>query len=157
MSIRENQSGLRRTAGKSSAWMLGRTPPWEMTTWPSNRLSSSSFRIASCKCRGMIRDFLLSRAAFPASSRISAERYLITRVSIRERNHENGDWLENGGEVDRGSSSYTLSVVSLSEQSVNTSNGELQSSLGGSRHWLFVGISSSFSSWFTSGWHLVSL
>ena len=54
---------------------LGRTPPWEITTEPSNRLSSSSLRIASCKWRGMMRDFLLSRAALPANSRISAARY----------------------------------------------------------------------------------
>jgi hypothetical protein len=32
--------------GKSSEWMLGRTPPWEMTTEPRRRLSSSSFRMA---------------------------------------------------------------------------------------------------------------
>ena len=35
-------------------------------------LSSSSLRIASCTWRGMMRDLLLSRAALPASSRISA-------------------------------------------------------------------------------------
>jgi hypothetical protein len=33
--------------GRSSEWMLGRTPPWEMTTWPRRRLSSSSLRMAS--------------------------------------------------------------------------------------------------------------
>lgn len=36
---------------------------------------SSSFRMASWRWRGTIRCFLLSRAAFPASSRISAARY----------------------------------------------------------------------------------
>jgi hypothetical protein len=66
---------IRRTlAGRSSDRMLGRTPPCEMTTEPRSLLSSSSFRTASCKCRGTIRDFLLSRAALPASSRISAAR-----------------------------------------------------------------------------------
>uniref|UniRef100_A0A8D0WDN2 Histone H2B n=2 Tax=Artiodactyla TaxID=91561 RepID=A0A8D0WDN2_PIG len=43
-----------------------------MVTLPSSLLSSSSLRMASCKWRGMMRVFLLSRAAFPASSRISA-------------------------------------------------------------------------------------
>ncbi|KAA8593246.1 hypothetical protein FQN60_009362 [Etheostoma spectabile] len=43
-----------------------------MVTPPSSLLSSSSLRTASCRWRGMIRVFLLSRAAFPASSRISA-------------------------------------------------------------------------------------
>ena len=33
--------------GSSSEWMFGSTPPCEMTTWPSRRLSSSSLRIAS--------------------------------------------------------------------------------------------------------------
>jgi hypothetical protein len=58
--------------------MLGITPPEAMVTWPRRRLSSSSFRIASWMWRGMMRVFLLSRAAFPASSRISAVRYSIT-------------------------------------------------------------------------------
>lgn len=60
--------------GRSSAIMWGRTPPWEMTTDPRSLLSSSSFRTASWRCRGTIRDFLLSRAALPANSRISAAR-----------------------------------------------------------------------------------
>lgn len=64
--------------GSSTAWIFGNTPPSAMVTWDKSWLSSSSFRTASCKCRGMIRDFLLSRAAFPASSRTSAERYSST-------------------------------------------------------------------------------
>ena len=74
-------------AGRSSGWMDGRTPPWEMTTWPSSLLSSSSFRTASCRCRGMIRDFLLSRAAFPASSRISADCRGRQRAGMVEVSH----------------------------------------------------------------------
>lgn len=62
-------------AGNNSEWMLGKTPPWEITTAPKSLLSSSSFLIANCKCLGMIRDFLLSLAAFPANSKISADRY----------------------------------------------------------------------------------
>ena len=83
--------------------MKGTTPPCEMTTSPRSLFSlnkhkarlarttqtgrphraqhatySSSFRMASCRCRGTIRCFLLSRAAFPASSRISAARYSST-------------------------------------------------------------------------------
>jgi len=38
--------------------------------------------------------------------------------------------LENGGEVDWGSSTDTLSVVALSQQTVNTTDGEGKTSLG---------------------------
>ena len=61
--------------GSSTAWMLGSTPPSAKVTWDKSWLSSSSLRTANCKWRGMIRDFLLSRAAFPASSSTSAVRY----------------------------------------------------------------------------------
>ena len=61
--------------GRSTAWMLGSTPPWAMVTPPKSLFNSSSLRMASCKCRGMILVFLLSRAAFPANSRTSALRY----------------------------------------------------------------------------------
>lgn len=64
--------------GSSTAWIFGSTPPSAIVTWDKSWLSSSSFRTASCKWRGMIRAFLLSRAAFPASSRTSAERYSST-------------------------------------------------------------------------------
>ena len=76
-------------------WMLGRTPPWAMVTPAISLFNSSSFLnifiknfhsidwiwlnlIASCRCLGMILVFLLSLAALPASSRISAARYSIT-------------------------------------------------------------------------------
>jgi len=61
--------------GRSTAWILGRTPPAAMVTFPRSLFSSSSFLTASVICLGTIRLFLLSRAAFPASSRISAQRY----------------------------------------------------------------------------------
>ena len=64
--------------GRSTAWMLGRTPPEAMVTLPSSLLSSSSFLTASWMWRGTILLFLLSRAALPASSRISADRYSST-------------------------------------------------------------------------------
>merc|ERR1719174_829085 len=64
--------------GSSTWWMLGNTPPAAMVTPPSSLLSSSSLRTASCKCLGMILLRLLSRAAFPASSRISAHKYSST-------------------------------------------------------------------------------
>ena len=38
----------------------------------------ASYKLQTCRCLGIILDFLLSRAAFPASSRISAARYSIT-------------------------------------------------------------------------------
>ncbi|KAJ6305806.1 hypothetical protein OIU76_002920 [Salix suchowensis] len=48
--------------------MLGKTPPFAIVTEPSSLLSSSSFLTASWMCLGTIRFFLLSLAAFPASS-----------------------------------------------------------------------------------------
>merc|ERR1719382_1372880 len=39
--------------------------------------------------------------------------------------------LHDGGHVDGGTSSYTLGVVSLAEETVNTSHGELESSTAG--------------------------
>jgi hypothetical protein len=54
--------------------MWGRTPPSEMMALSRSLLSSSSLRIASCRWRGVIRRFLLSCAALPASSQISATR-----------------------------------------------------------------------------------
>lgn len=87
--------------GRSSGLMKGTTPPCEMTTSPRSLFSlmarsaksspdrrpthSSSFRMASCKCRGTIRCFLLSRAALPASSRISAARYSKTAARYTGR------------------------------------------------------------------------
>lgn len=55
--------------------MLGSTPPDAIVTFPNSLFSSSSFFIAKVKWRGVIRDFLLSRAAFPANSKISAHKY----------------------------------------------------------------------------------
>ena len=61
--------------GRRTAWMLGRTPPWAMVTPERSLFNSSSLRMASWRWRGMILVFLLSRAALPANSRISAVRY----------------------------------------------------------------------------------
>merc|ERR550517_2220356 len=58
--------------GRRTAWMLGNTPPWAIVTPDMSLFSSSSFLMANCRCLGMMRDFLLSLAALPASSRISA-------------------------------------------------------------------------------------
>lgn len=48
--------------------MFGSTPPLAMVTPAKSRPSSSSFLTANCTCLGLIRVFLLSRAAFPANS-----------------------------------------------------------------------------------------
>ena len=61
--------------GRSTAWMLGSTPPWAMVTPDRSLFNSSSLRMASCRWRGMILLFLLSRAALPANSKTSAARY----------------------------------------------------------------------------------
>ena len=49
--------------GRRFAWMFGRTPPPAMATEPRSLLRSSSLRTASWMWRGMMRVFLLSRAA----------------------------------------------------------------------------------------------
>jgi len=96
---------------KLTGAMWGTTPPWEITTLPRsfcnlksmnstsggrtvNRFvmtHSSSFRMASCKWRGTIRCFLLSRAALPASSRISAARYSNTAAKYTRKNGNRSD------------------------------------------------------------------
>ena len=67
--------------GRRTEWMFGRTPPWAMVTEPKSLFNSSSFLTASWMCLGTILDFLLSRAALPASSRISAVKY--SRMAAR--------------------------------------------------------------------------
>ena len=42
-----------------------------------------------------------------------------------------GEILENGSEVDWGTSTDALGIVTLAEKTVNTTNGESQTSLGG--------------------------
>ena len=61
--------------GNKIGLIFGKTPPWAMVTPANNLFNSSSLRIANCKCLGMILDFLLSLAAFPANSRTSAAKY----------------------------------------------------------------------------------
>ena len=67
--------------GIRTEWMFGRTPPLAIVTPPKSLFNSSSLRTASWMCLGMIRVFLLSRAALPASSRISAVKY--SRIAAR--------------------------------------------------------------------------
>ena len=61
--------------GNTTEWMFGKTPPAAIVTVPRSLESSSSLRIASWMWRGTTRDFLLSRAALPASSSTSAHKY----------------------------------------------------------------------------------
>ena len=61
--------------GRRTAWMFGKTPPEAMVTPPKSLFNSSSFLTARVMCLGTILDFLLSRAALPASSKISAHKY----------------------------------------------------------------------------------
>ena len=74
-------SALAVDFGIRTLWMFGRTPPLAMVTPPNSLFNSSSLRTASWMCLGMIRVFLLSRAALPASSRISAVKY--SRMAAR--------------------------------------------------------------------------
>lgn len=55
--------------GRRTGLMFGRTPPLAIVTPCSNFPNSSSFLIAKQRCLGFILFFLLSLAAFPASSR----------------------------------------------------------------------------------------
>ena len=55
--------------------MFGKTPPCAIVTPDNNLFNSSSFLIANCKCLGIILVFLLSLAALPANSKISALKY----------------------------------------------------------------------------------
>ncbi len=74
----------------------------------------------------MIRVFLLSRAAFPASSRISAYNNIL--ITIRSYT----EVLEDGGEVDGGSGSNSGGEFTGLHVSGYSSDGELESSSLGS-------------------------
>ena len=55
--------------------MFGKTPPEAIVTPPISLFNSSSLRTASWMWRGIMRLLLLSRAALPANSKISAHKY----------------------------------------------------------------------------------
>ena len=61
--------------GTRTEWMFGKTPPCAIVTPPNSLFNSSSLRTANWMCLGTMRFFLLSRAAFPANSKISAVKY----------------------------------------------------------------------------------
>merc|ERR1719228_622440 len=148
--------------GNSTAWMLGKTPPWAMVTPARSLFSSSSFLMASCRCLGMMRDFLLSLAALPASSKISAARYsmtagkklvqffvipdsqlkmprddarlLIVPSSITSKLQDLcGQIFHDCRHVDWSTSSNSLGIVTLPEQPVDPAHWELKSSPTGAR------------------------
>ena len=54
--------------GRRGTRMFGKTPPWAIVIPFRSFFSSSSFRRASCRWRGLMRSFLLSREALPANS-----------------------------------------------------------------------------------------
>ena len=59
---------------QQNARNVGQDAALQMMVLLSSLLSSSSFRIASCRWRGVMRRFLLSCATVPASSQTSATR-----------------------------------------------------------------------------------
>ena len=63
--------------GNNTAWMFGKTPPCAMVTPDRSFYNSSSVLMASCRWRGIILLFLLSRASLPANSRTSAANYKV--------------------------------------------------------------------------------
>lgn len=89
---------------------------------------SSSLRIASNRWRGMIRRFLLSRAALPASSRISADRYSSTAARYTKSSVMNDASFVRPSRQSRTWSTRAdaFRVISLPEQSVQSTYGELQ-------------------------------
>ena len=50
--------------------------------------------------------------------------------------------LEDGSQVDRGTSTHSLGVVAFAEESVDSANGELKTSAAGSALCLSLGLSS---------------
>ena len=50
--------------------------------------------------------------------------------------------LEDGSQVDRGTSTHPLGIVAFAEESVNSANGELKTSAAGSALCLSLGLSS---------------
>ena len=74
--------------GRRTGLMLGRTPPLAMVTPWRSFPSSSSFLTARSTCRGLILVFLLSRAAFPASSSTCIPIQKIKIIRERERERE---------------------------------------------------------------------
>ena len=78
----------------------------------------------------MIRVFLLSRAALPANSRISAARYSRTAARYtgapnnNMRNKQVNQWFESLTSTD------TLSIVTLPQKTVNTADWEGKTSFG---------------------------
>ena len=101
--------------GNRTTWVLGSTPPWAMVTPWSNLFKSSSFRMANCKCRGMIFLLLLSLAAFPANSKISrTPTQLQGRLGHQLQLSQRSFLCECiGGFVQRGSADQLGVIVSL--------------------------------------------
>jgi hypothetical protein len=130
-----------------------------MVTPASSFPSSSSLRIASSTWRGMMRDFLLSLAAFPASSRTwsplqePTNQQRGSQATLQHINEQgihigraedvtrylSGEVLEDSGEVDRSAGADTLCVAANLEVAANTADGELESGLHGPRHRLLPG------------------
>ena len=101
--------------------MFGRTPPAATVTPDRNLVSSSSLRTARVMWRGMMRDFLLSRAALP-----------------RELKDLRSHVLEDGGEVHRGAGANARRVLAELHVAVDTANRELETGLGRARRRLLL-------------------
>ena len=104
--------------------MLGSTPPWAMVTWDKRRFNSSSLRMASCKWYGLIDVSLL----------------VVAGSVVSQLKNLSGQVLHNGGEVHVGTRTDTLGVVSISEKTMNTTNGKLETSPRGTSLCLRLGL-----------------
>ncbi|KAF1758159.1 hypothetical protein GCK72_014617 [Caenorhabditis remanei] len=113
--------------------------------------SSSSPRMARWRCLGVIRFTLRSLEAFPASSRTSAVRY--SRIAALKEDLEDFVNTVSGLPVNCGCGSNTSTGSgSLLQETMNTSDWELESSSSAPRDDLRLGLSGVLSSLsFSSG------
>ncbi len=94
-------------------WMLGRTPPCAMVTWPRSLFSSSSFRMARLEMAG------------------DDARLLVVAGGVASQlENLSGEVLEDGGQVDGSAGTDALGVVALPEETVHATDRERETSLG---------------------------
>lgn len=122
-------------AGRSSEWIEGRTPPSEMVMPESSLLSSSSLRIASCRWRGLIRDSAARHERQQAAStKTGVGPTLVVPCGVTGQLEDLGaQVLEDSSEVDGGATTDAAGIVALLKETVDTTDGERETGLGGTR------------------------
>ena len=109
--------------------MLGRTPPWAIVTPARSLFNSSSFlRYQNIYQGNKVVKSPDGQLEVPWDN----ARFLVVPSSIASKLEDlSGQVLHDGSHVDGGTSSHPLGVVSLAEETVDTSHGELESSTAG--------------------------